>query len=167
MKLFESDNSVDEAAPLSDVRNPLSLLNQDSLIDDEAMVPTIPSVPVNAKPWVRDGIYRVPTFAIVDDEYPNDPRVVDELEKVLSADHVLVVVVPNARVMLFAVSTRGYVNVSGDDPVPAKHVPFTAKHPPVIFIPLAKDDVAVEDVTFNRLVCIPPWNVEVAVVVAV
>ena len=147
--------------------NPASLLNHDSLIDDEAIVETIPLLPVNAKPCDRDGIYSVPTLATVDDEYVNDPRVVDELLNVLSADHVLAVVVPNARVILFAVSTRGYVNVSGDAPVPAKHVPLTAKHPPVMLIPLANDDVAVEDVTFNRLVCMPPWNVDVAVVVAV
>ena len=33
----------------------VSLLNQDSLTDDEAIVETIPFDPVNAKPWDRDG----------------------------------------------------------------------------------------------------------------
>jgi hypothetical protein len=47
------------------------------------------------------------------------------------------------------------------------HVPFTEKHPDVRLIPLANVDDAVVDVTFSRFVCIPPANVDVAVVVAV
>ena len=38
-----------------DVRNPESLLNHDSLIDDEAMVLVMPFDPVKRKPWVSDG----------------------------------------------------------------------------------------------------------------
>ncbi len=50
VKLLVSDRRVDEAAPVSDVRKPASLLNHDSFTDDEAIVETIPLLPVNAKP---------------------------------------------------------------------------------------------------------------------
>lgn len=39
----------------ADVMKPASLLNQDSLTDDEAIVETRPFDPVNAKPCARDG----------------------------------------------------------------------------------------------------------------
>jgi hypothetical protein len=41
----------------AEVRKPASLLNQDNLIDDEAIVWTSPADPVNAKPCARDGRY--------------------------------------------------------------------------------------------------------------
>jgi hypothetical protein len=44
------DGCVKASYDDTDVRYPLSLLNQDSLIDDEAMVETTPFVPVKAKP---------------------------------------------------------------------------------------------------------------------
>jgi hypothetical protein len=58
-KKFVSDSSVDDAAPDSDVRNPASLLNHDSLIDDEAIALTAPFDPVNRKPCP------VPRFRLV------------------------------------------------------------------------------------------------------
>ena len=73
VKLLVSDNSVDEAAPDSDVRNPASLLNHDSFTDDEAIVDTSPLLPVNAKPCVRDGRYREDPN--VDDAVENSPLV--------------------------------------------------------------------------------------------
>ena len=45
------------------------MLNQDNLIDDEAIVLTNPFVPVYAKPCVSDGKYR------------EDPNVDDAVEK--------------------------------------------------------------------------------------
>ncbi len=80
----------------------------------------------------------------------NEAYVVDENSKVCSAPHVLAVVVPKARDTILDDSCRGYVNVRGEAPVPEKHVPLIAKHPPVIFIPLAKLDVAVVEVTLRR-----------------
>ena len=53
-----------------------------------------------------------------------------------------------------------------NEPFPIQ-LPLTEKHPPVIFIPFANVDEAIVDVTFSKLVCIPPANVEVAVDVAV
>ena len=50
-----SASNVDDAAPDSDVRNPESLLNHDSLIDDEAIVLTCPAVPRYVNPCVSDG----------------------------------------------------------------------------------------------------------------
>ena len=47
-----------------------------------------------------------------------------------------------------------------------RHVPLTAKHPEVRFIPLAKVEEAIVEVTERRFVDIPPINVDVAVVVA-
>lgn len=76
-----------------DVKNPASLLNQDSLIDDEAIVLTNPLLPVYAKPCDSEGSVSVPTLAVVADAYVNDPRVVDELENVLRAVNVLAVYV--------------------------------------------------------------------------
>ena len=74
--MFESASSVEEAAPDSDVRNPASLLNQDSLIDDEAIVFTLPFVPVYVNPCARLGSDRVPANSDVDEEYVNEARVV-------------------------------------------------------------------------------------------
>ena len=45
-----SASKVEEAAPESEVRKPLSLLNQESLTEEDAMVFTCPFVPVKAKP---------------------------------------------------------------------------------------------------------------------
>ncbi len=56
----------------ADVRKPASLLNQDSLIDDEAIVCTSPFVPVNAKPCDSDGRYRLDPN--VDDAVENSPE---------------------------------------------------------------------------------------------
>jgi hypothetical protein len=50
-----ADGCVKASYDDTDVRNPASLLNHDSLTDEEAMVETIPFVPVNAKPCVSDG----------------------------------------------------------------------------------------------------------------
>ena len=55
--------------------------------------------------------------------------------------------------------------VEADDPV-VTQTPFTEKHPAVRLIPFAKVEEAVAEVTFRRLVCIPPINVEEAVEVA-
>jgi hypothetical protein len=49
-KKFVSERSVDDAAPESDVRKPASLLNQESLTDEDAIVCTRPPVPRYAKP---------------------------------------------------------------------------------------------------------------------
>ena len=63
----------------AEVRNPASLLNQDSLIDDDAIVFTCPADPVYAKPCVSDGKKKLPTC--VDDAVekypPSRPSVVD------------------------------------------------------------------------------------------
>ena len=67
-KKLVSDSSVDDAAPDSDVRNPASLLNHDSRIDDEAIVCTSPLLPVYVKPCVSDG------------KYSDDPNVDDAVE---------------------------------------------------------------------------------------
>ena len=64
----------------------------------------------------------------------------------------LLVVVPNARDIVFAVFISGYVKDSGDDPVPLIHVPFIAKHPLLRFIPFEKVEEAVVEVTFSRFV---------------
>jgi len=69
--------------------NPLSLLNQDSCIDDEAILFTLPPVPRYAKPCNRDGRFSVPMLAIVLDAYVNDARVVVVFPKVLSAVNTL------------------------------------------------------------------------------
>ena len=63
------------------------------------------------------------------------------------------VVVPNARVIVFALFISGYVNVSAEPPV-VRHVPFIAKHPVVKFIPFANVDDAIVEVTFIKLVSI-------------
>ena len=55
------------------VMNPASLLNHDSLIDDEAIVDTNPFVPVYVNPCVRDGRYR--DDENVDDAVENSPLV--------------------------------------------------------------------------------------------
>jgi hypothetical protein len=52
--VFVSPSSVDDAAPDSDVRNPASLLNHDSLTDDEAIVFNCPPVPRYANPCDGD-----------------------------------------------------------------------------------------------------------------
>ncbi len=49
----------------------------------------------------------------------------------------------------------------------SRHAPPTAKHPPAKVIPFANVEVAVVEVIFNALVCIPPAKVDVAVVVPV
>ena len=72
VNVLKSLRSVDEAAPDSDVRNPASLLNHDSLIDDEAVALTSPLDPVNRKPCP------VPMFRLVVDAVVNDAYVVDE-----------------------------------------------------------------------------------------
>ncbi len=72
-KKLVSDSSVDEAAPDSEVRNPASLLNHDSRIDDEAIVCTSPFDPVYVNPCVRDGRYRLDEN--VDDAVENSPLV--------------------------------------------------------------------------------------------
>ena len=76
--VFVSASSVDDAAPDSDVRNPLSLLNQDSLTDDEAIVFSCPPVPRYAKPcdgdvnrvlplnvWLAVNVFAVYVFGMV------------------------------------------------------------------------------------------------------
>ena len=68
-----SDSNVDDAAPASDVRNPASLLNHDSRIDEDAIVDTSPLLPVNAKPCVSDGRKR--DEENVDDAVENRPLV--------------------------------------------------------------------------------------------
>ena len=55
----------------SSPEKPTSLLNHESLIDDEAIVETRPFVPVNAKPCVSDGKYR--DDENVDDAVENSP----------------------------------------------------------------------------------------------
>jgi hypothetical protein len=55
-----------------------SLLNHDSLIDDEAIVFSCPFDPTYEKPCERDGVNSVPNDPTVDDAYPNDAPVVDE-----------------------------------------------------------------------------------------
>ncbi len=52
------------------------------------------------------------------------------------------------------------------DPGIPTQVPFIAKQPAVRFIPLAKVELAVVEVTLIKLVLTPPTNVDVAVVVA-
>jgi hypothetical protein len=56
-----------------DVVNPASLLNQESLTDDEAIVETNPFVPVNANPCDRDDRKRLDEN--VDDAVENSPLV--------------------------------------------------------------------------------------------
>jgi hypothetical protein len=56
-----------------EVRKPASLLNHDSLIDDDAIVCTRPFVPVYVNPCVRDGRYR--DDENVDDAVENRPLV--------------------------------------------------------------------------------------------
>ncbi len=76
--VFVSPSSVDDAAPDSDVRNPLSLLNHDSLTDDEAIVFSCPPVPRYAKPcdgdvnrvlplnvWLAVNVFAVYVFGMV------------------------------------------------------------------------------------------------------
>jgi hypothetical protein len=104
-------------------------------------VSPVPSSDVNVEPLM----IRFVVEAVV-----NDPYVVDEKLKVCSGPHVFAVVVPNARDTILDDSCRGYVNVRGEAPVPEKHVPLTAKHPPVILIPFAKLDVAVVEVMLSR-----------------
>lgn len=88
--VFVSPRSVDDAAPDSDVRNPASLLNQDSLTDDEATVFSCPPVPRYAKPCAGDVNRVLPLNVFV-------PL------------HVLLLVVPKAREILFDDICRGYV----------------------------------------------------------
>ncbi len=90
LHVFVSPSSVDDAAPDSDVRNPASLLNQDSLTDDEASVSSCPPVPRYAKPCDGD-VNRVLPL------------------NVFAPLHVLFVVVPKAREILFDDICRGYV----------------------------------------------------------
>lgn len=54
LHVLVSASNVDDAAPDSDVRNPASLLNHDSLTDDEATVFSCPPVPRYAKPCDGD-----------------------------------------------------------------------------------------------------------------
>lgn len=103
----------------------------------------MPSSDVNVDP---------PNIRLVVEAVLNEAYVVDENSKVCSAPHVLVVVVPKARDTILDDSCRGYVNVRGDAPDPEKHVPLTAKHPPVILIPFAKLDVAVVEITLSKFV---------------
>jgi hypothetical protein len=49
----------------------VSLLNQESLTDELAMVLTFPALPVYAKPWVRAG--RKKSFDMVDDAVEKNP----------------------------------------------------------------------------------------------
>lgn len=72
-------------------------MNHDSCTDDEAIVFTLPFVPVYANPCVSDGSDRAPANSDVDDAYVNEARVVDVFENVLSA------------VKLFAVYVFGIV----------------------------------------------------------
>ena len=113
----------------------------------------VPSRDVNVEP---------PNVKFVVDAVTNDPYVVDEYANVCSADHVLAVVVPNARQITFAEFCSGYVKVRFDPP-PVTQVPLTAKHPEVILIPFAKVDDAfpvIESAPAES----PPANVDVAVV---
>jgi hypothetical protein len=67
VKKFVSERSVDDAAPASEVRNPASLLNQERLIEDDAIEFTRPPVPRYAKPWLRP-ILRFVVEALTNDE---------------------------------------------------------------------------------------------------
>ena len=58
------------------------------------------------------------------------------------------------------------VDEADEPPTPVIQFPFTAKHPPVRFIPFANVEDAVVEVTERRFVDIPPTKVDVAVVVA-
>jgi len=86
------------------------------------------------------------TTRFVVDAVVNEPYVVDENANVCSAAQVFAVVVPKARLIVFKVLTNGYVNVNAEPP-PVTQLPFIAKHPPVKFIPFAKVDDAVVELT--------------------
>ena len=77
----------------ANVVKPASFVSCDVLIVDVANVYVEPLAPTPRKPDVRLGRVRVPTLARVADAYVNDPRVVDELENVLSSVNVLAVYV--------------------------------------------------------------------------
>ena len=68
-----------------DGRKPASLLNHDSLSVDDATDCMLFPVPIKANPCVRFGSDNVPTFAKVEDAYPNEPSVVEEFPNVWSA----------------------------------------------------------------------------------
>jgi hypothetical protein len=70
-----------------------SFVSCDVLMVDVANEYVEPLAPTPRKPVVRLGSVSVPIVDRVDDEYPNDPRVVDELENVLSAVNVFAVYV--------------------------------------------------------------------------
>ncbi len=121
-------------------------------------------LPTPRNPDVREGRFSVPMLAIVVDAVLNVLYIVeDEYPKVCSPLHVLDVVVPKAREIVFAVSISGYVNVSGDAPPPVIQVLLIEKQPPVRLIPFANVDEEMVDVILSRFVSIPPVNVEVAV----
>ncbi len=65
------------------VMNPLSLLNHDSLIDDEAIELTVPFDPRYANPCPSP-MFKLVVLAVV-----NDPYVVEEFVNVWRAVHVL------------------------------------------------------------------------------
>ena len=62
-----SDSNVDDAAPASDVRNPASLLNHGSRIDEDAIALTPPVDPVNRKPCPVP-MFRLVVLAVWNDE---------------------------------------------------------------------------------------------------
>ncbi len=72
-----------------DVRNPASFVSCDVNIVDVANEYVEPLAPTPRKPDVRLGSVSVPIEDRVDDEYANDPSVVDELENVDRALNVL------------------------------------------------------------------------------
>jgi hypothetical protein len=54
VNVFVSARSVDDAAPERDVRKPASLLNQERFTEEDAIVFTVPPVPMYAKPCDKD-----------------------------------------------------------------------------------------------------------------
>jgi hypothetical protein len=100
-----------------------------------------PSSDVNVEPF---------SMKFVVEAVVNDPYVVDENANLFTPEKKLV-------------SDSSVDEADDPETPPETQTPFTAKHPLVRLIPFANVDEAVADVTFSRLVCIPPWNVEVAV----
>ena len=108
-----------------------SLLNHDSLIDDEAMVETIPFDPVYAKPCERDGRQR------------DDPNVDEAVEK------------RPANPMTVEVELQPVFTVNGNEPVRFRQFPEMAQQPVVMFEPTLEVEVA-WPITFNpRIVVVP------------
>ena len=118
-----------------DVRNPASLVNHESLTDDEAMVETIPFDPVKAKPCDSDG------------KKSDELKVEDAVEKR-----------PFEKPIVVPVALYPTPVVNGDAllTVTAPVLPET-----VTFVP-ARSDVTPEFVTLPFAYDSPPENVVVA-----